>query len=148
MFFRDRSGAALLLVLSMSGFGSGCAKQETFYPVTGKILFDGQPLTGVGQGSVSFHGDAVQGNDTMHQPTGAISPNGEYELITIGKKGAPPGKYKVIVSAFANRPEEGPVAPRFLLPKKYYSADTTDLSVEVVARPAAGAYDLQVRKGE
>ena len=64
-----------------------------------------------------------------------------------GKKGAPAGWYKVLVSAFANKIEEGPVTPRYILEAKYYSPEKTDLSVEVVADPAPGRYDLKVNKG-
>jgi hypothetical protein len=115
--------------------------------VSGKILLDGKPLTSVGQGSVSFRGDAGRGNGTLHQPTGTINAQGEYELVTVGKEGAPLGWYKVMVAAYANKIEEGPVTPRPLLDPKYYSADTSELSIEVVASPAPGAYDLNVTKG-
>lgn len=140
-----RTGWRVLCALSI-GLFAGCSDKETFYPVSGKILLEGKPLTGVGQGSVSFRGDTVKGNATMHQPTGAIGPSGEYELLTVGRKGAPPGWYKVVVSAYANKLEEGPVPPRLLLEKKYYSEEMTDLSIEVVAQPAPGLYDLKVSK--
>ena len=127
--------------------GVGCGDgTEKFYPVSGKIMLDGKSLSGVQQGSVSFHGDAAKGNETMHQPIGTINAGGEYELQTIGKPGAPLGWYKVIVSAFANKVEEGPVTPRLLIDKKYYSAETTELRIEVVANPSPGAYDLKVTR--
>jgi hypothetical protein len=141
-----RLSGTFLLPVYLCGLMVGCAKEEPFYPVSGKILLDGQPLTGVGQGSVSLRGDLAKGNKTLHQPTGAIKPGGDYEVITVDKKGAPPGWYKVVVSAFANKIEEGPVTPRPLLDPKYYNADTTDLSIEVVAEPSPDAYDLNVTK--
>jgi hypothetical protein len=116
------------------------------YPVSGTILVEGRPLAGVGQGSVSLRGDAARGNPTMHQPTGAINSDGRFELITGGKKGAPAGWYKVMVTAYENRIEEGPVKPRLLLDEKYYHPQKTDLSLEVVAEPAPGAYDLRVTR--
>ena len=61
-------------------------------------------------------------------------------------KGAPPGWYKVVVSAYANRIEEGPVTPRPLIHKKYYDPEKTDLSIEVVPDAAPGVYDLNVTK--
>ena len=93
-----------------------------------------------------MRGDVARGNRTLHQPTGAIDAGGNFELFTAGKKGAPPGWYKVVVSAFANRPEEGLVAPRLLLDDKYYDEGKTDLRIEVVANPPPGAYDLKVSK--
>jgi hypothetical protein len=116
------------------------------YPVSGTIQVQGQPLTDVPQGSVIFHPDKAQGNESMHLPTGKIQPDGKYELSTGGKLGAPAGKYKVRVNAFANRPEEGMVEPRFILDDKYYSAEKTDLVVEVVESPAPGQYDLKVTR--
>jgi hypothetical protein len=71
---------------------------------------------------------------------------GNFELFTAGKEGDPPGWYKVVVSAFANKPEEGRVAPRLLLDDKYYDEGKTDLCIEVVASPSPGAYDLKVSK--
>ena len=82
----------------------------------------------------------------MHQPTGTINAEGEYELFTVGKKGAPPGWYKVVVTAYANKIEEGPVTPRLLIDPKYYQVETTDLSIEVVESPSPGAYDLNVTR--
>jgi hypothetical protein len=133
---------------ALGALSLGCGGDDEvgkLYPVSGRILVDGKPLTGVGQGSVSFHGDGAKGNQTMHIPTGAIDPEGKFELVTVGRKGAPPGWYKVLVSASANKPEEGPVMPRRLLDDKYYDVQKTDLSIEVVAKPSPGAYDLNVK---
>jgi hypothetical protein len=73
---------------------------------------------------------------------------------TRGKPGAPPGWYKVIVTAVAEPPEH-PKAPgkhagrpvaQSLLPAKYGQAKTSDLALEVVEQPASGAYDLKLRR--
>jgi hypothetical protein len=138
------------LILCVAFVPLGCGGDDgigKLYPVSGRILVGDNPLTTVGQGSVSLRGDALKGNPTMHQPTGAIDADGKFELMTAGKKGAPAGWYKVVVAAYANKPEEGPVKPRMLLDEKYYHPQKTDLSVQVVARPAEGAYDLKVTKG-
>ena len=126
----------------------GCAKDDglKLYPVSGRVLLGGKPLTGVAQGGVSFRGHALKGNDTLHQPTGPIDTEGTFALFTAGKKGAPLGWYKVVVAAYANTLAEGPVRPRLLLDPKYYDVKKTDLSIEVVAEPAPGAYDLNVSK--
>jgi hypothetical protein len=125
----------------------GCGKQEVeFLPVAGNIVVQGKPLTGVPQGSVTFWPDASKGNATRHLPIGVIREDGSYELITIGQKGAPAGWYKVVVAAYANKPEEGPVTPRPLLRAKYMNATTTDLRIEVVPDPAPNDYDLIVAR--
>jgi hypothetical protein len=147
--FIHRTSGPFLLTLCLCTLPVGCGTYldgVRLYPVSGTILVQGQPLTDVPQGSVSLQPDAAQGNQSTHLPTGKIQPDGKYELVTGGKKGAPAGKYKVRVFAFANRPEEGPVDPRFILDDKYYYADKTDLTVEVVESPAPGQYDLTVTK--
>ncbi len=74
-------------------------------------------------------------------------------MTTNGKVGAPPGWYKVIVTA---REDAEPVHPksanshrpvaRSLLPGKYGDAETSGLSIEVVENPVAGAYDLKLSR--
>jgi hypothetical protein len=147
ILWTPRTCGRLLSILCCCTLSAGCGQDDgigKLYPVSGRILVDGRPLTGVAQGSVSFRGDPLKGNETLHQPTGPIDAEGRFELVTAGKKGAPPGWYKVVVTAYANKLEEGPVRPRLLLVEKYYHPKKTDLSVEVVADPAPGAYDLNV----
>jgi len=139
-----------LLALCMCALAAGCGGTYVdgvrIYPVSGTVLVEGQPLTGVPQGSVAFHPDAAQGNQSLHIPTGKIQPDGKFELLTGGKKGAPIGKYKVLVSALENKLEEGPSTPRYILDEKYYTREKTDLIVEVLESPAPGYYDLKVTK--
>ena len=78
--------------------------------------------------------------------------SGKYTLVTNGRKGAPPGWYKVAVTATApaeldtkRGPSHHPV-PKSLLPAKYGQAKTTDLLIEVVEHPAPGAYDLKLSR--
>jgi hypothetical protein len=137
--------AASVLLWTASGCGSG---GETFYPVTGTVQLAGAPLT---VGAVSFRPDAARGNTSKHVPTGTIDAEGHFELYTVRRKGAPPGWYKVLVYADANTLQTGgiaihPMPPRWMMHEKYIDEKTTDLSVEVVERPAAGAYDLQLDK--
>lgn len=115
-------------------------------PVSGKVFLEGQPLP---RGSVSYRPDASRGNKSLHHPTGEIDAQGNYELMTVGKKGAPPGRYKVLVFAAEPTgpgPYGTPAMPRWLHDVRYTSEETTNLSVEVVAQPSSGAYDLKLRK--
>jgi hypothetical protein len=128
----------------------GCGGEGSkFVPVSGKVTLDGQPLPA---GSISFQPDASQGNSGMHIPMSPISAGGRYELVTIGKKGAPPGWYKVLVFFNENDlPADDPrqrrsSRPKSLIEPKYTDVQTTDLVVEVVSNPASGAYDLKVSK--
>src|SRR5262249_38077153 len=96
--------------------------------------------------------DAAKGNSAPFEPAGTVNKQGKYTLSTNGRKGAPPGWYKVTVTAVAPaEPDAKPgrshhPLPRSLLPAKFGHANTHDLSVEVVANPAPGAYDLKLTR--
>ena len=105
----------------------------------------GKPLTGVPQGGVSFRPDASQGNKSPHHPNGAIDTEGQYELfVPPAKKGAPPGWYKVVVTV--TEPGTGDSFDTPLIKRDYQSDKTTPLMFEVVPSPAAGAYDLNLKR--
>jgi hypothetical protein len=144
---RSRCLAALVGVALFAAV-SGCGPTgERFLPVAGKVTLDGKPLP---VGAVSFRPDASKGNKSMHIPTGEINAQGNYVLETTGKKGAPPGWYKVLVFADAWALKEvvsaRPPTPKWMMNLKYTEPTTTPLSVEVVERPAPGAYDFDVTK--
>jgi hypothetical protein len=134
-----------LLVAGALASSAGCAgRGEQFLPVRGKVTLNGKPLT---FGAVSFRPDAARGNRSQHHPTGRIE-GGQFELHTLRRKGAPPGWYKVLVFADENQ-ESGPLhpaLPRWATDVKYTREETTDLSVEVVDKPAPGAYDLTLTR--
>jgi hypothetical protein len=137
--------AAGALLWTASGCGGDSA--DKFVYVAGKVRLNGKALT---VGVVSFRPDPSRGNMSRHVPTGTIDAEGNYELITVRKKGAPPGWYKVLVFADANTPPPGvpahPQPPRWLTNGKYTDEQTTDLYLEVVENAAPGAYDLNVSK--
>jgi hypothetical protein len=146
----SRRHALLLLGFGLA-WAAGCSndEQERLYPVSGKVVFDGQPLT---IGAVSFRPDSSRGNTSQHVPTGHIDAEGNYKLTTTNRAGAPAGWYKVMVIA-QNLGEDGgstksgaPAGPRSLVPERYLDPQQTPLSVEVVQKPGAGAYDLNLSK--
>jgi len=135
------------------GTFSGCTSSKVVVPVpvAGVVKVDGKPLD---IGWVTFHPDESRGNLSTHLSFGEIKKDGSYELTTNTKPGAPPGFYKVVVSA-TNDPiplkppitEDGkPWQPRWLTHEKYTRPETTDLKIEVVESPAARAYDLELSK--
>ena len=139
----DRYLAALLIggaLFAVVGCGAGSGEQLA--PVAGKVTVDGKPVT---TGSVSFRPDAGQGNKSQHQPNGAIDAEGNYELfVPPDRKGAPPGWYKVVVSAFDN-PMPGKPLKSFI-DMKYSDETTTPLKLEVIVNPEPGRYDLKLRR--
>jgi hypothetical protein len=143
--------AASLLVLPALGCGDSSEVGKT-YPVAGKITLDGEPLTAAST-VVLFKPDAARGNSSPFEPTGTVDGEGKYTLVTKGKKGAPPGWYKVTVTATGGLFEatKGPTkrhpGPRSLLPARYGQAATTPFSIEVVEYPAPDSYDLRLTAG-
>lgn len=143
--------AALVAAISVSGCGDASGVGRTV-PVTGRLTLDGIPITAKTT-IVLFQPDASKGNTSPFEATGTVDAKGNYTLNTKGKIGAPPGWYKVAVSA---RDDASPVHPKdakgqrpvahSLLPSKYGLAKSSGLSIEVVETPAAGAYDLKLSK--
>jgi hypothetical protein len=140
-----------LLALLAVGCGDDSGIGE-IYPVRGKITFDDQPLVEETT-TILFQPDAERGNEGEFEAAGTVDGEGNYTVSTKGKKGACPGWYKVIVTALADTPQHAtgpkdarksrPVV-RSLLPPRYGQAQTTPLSLEVVAEPAEDAYDLNL----
>jgi len=122
----------------------GCSgNKDDFYPVSGKVTAGGELIK---KGSVSFRPDGSKGNKTLHAPTGDIGADGTYQLYTIGKPGAPPGWYKVIVFADANPNPRPGLEPKWLHHVKYTNEGSTDVLLEVVEKAPPGTYDLKLSR--
>src|SRR5262245_27234201 len=85
----------LLALLAAGCADSGVGKT---YPVRGKVTIDGVPLTAPNT-VILFKPDTAKGNNSPFEPTGTVDGEGNYTLRTKGKKGAPPGWYRVAVTA-------------------------------------------------
>jgi hypothetical protein len=122
-------------------------------PVSGRITLDGQPLTS--PTTVVLFKPEVSRRDTKTlEPIGTVDAHGNYTLFTGSKKGAPPGRYKVIVTATEVHGDggvQGPPnhrpRPKSLVPAQYGQATTTPFAIEVVENPAPGVYDLVLISG-
>jgi hypothetical protein len=138
--------SALLALVALQG----CGGSATNYPVSGKITLNDEPLTAETT-VVLFKPDKAKGNTSPLEPLGTVSADGSYTLLTDGKKGAPPGWYRVVVTAHDSQMDlskarrKRPV-PHSLVPARYGSAASTDLVIEVVESPGPGAYDLKLKK--
>jgi hypothetical protein len=145
----QRAVALPLLVLVL-GCGDGSPPIRTL-PVAGTITVDGEPLRAQ-EGTVLFKPNKVKGNTTSWEPFGSIDGNGRYSLQTAGKRGAPPGWYRVIVAAYETPPTGKPSAmfkPAHYdvrVNRRYGDAKTSGLEVEVVEKPESGPYDLKLTK--
>ena len=113
---------------------AGCGERRA--EVTGKVTVDGKPLGGK-LITILFAPD--KDNPIRKIPAAAVDPNGTFTMRTGATGGVPLGWYKVHVH-WDSKNAQGqpcPVHPRFL------EAGLTTLSVEVVANPQPGAYDLK-----
>jgi hypothetical protein len=127
----------------------GCGKSDELdklLPVKGKIIFSGKPITTGNARSVKLVADRSQGNTTDHEPHGAIDADGNFEIFTANRPGAPPGRYKVAVSIMESpmNTRDMYAPPKWLIDRKYGDPETSGLSVTVVEKPEADAYDLRI----
>ncbi len=135
---------AVCLIAGLSAALSGCGKQEQLLPVKGKVLFKDQPLP---KGTVVLTPDAAKGNTTLHEPRGEIDAQGNYEINTSGKPGAPPGWYKVAVISMKEEIQKGGRGPpvQWLAPPRYTDPTTSQLAFEVKRNAPPDSYDLRLK---
>lgn len=139
---RARLRRRLLAVVALS-LACGCGDSVgPCHAVEGGVRVDGKPLRGM-TGFVTFLPDKARGNNTPFSPRGELDREGRYTLSTKGKPGAPPGWYKVVLTAMPPGAERDNA--RLAINLRYTVEKTTPLTREVVADPAPGAYDLDLK---
>jgi hypothetical protein len=143
-------GAGLVAGL-VAAVGCGKADVEAGYVGTGgTIQLDGQPasntlVTYIPQGTTGGTGGS-----------GMTDSTGRYEIVSPqGKRGLPPGKYKVTVSRRLNPDGSPPPADewpiesqaRETLPAKYSDKDKTELSINL-AEGDKRSFDFSLQSGK
>jgi hypothetical protein len=122
---------------------AGCGRGIATAPVEGKVLFQGRPLK---FGSVIFQPEAGP------PATGNIQPDGTFRLSTFRDgDGAVLGKHQVRITCFeSQRPgaqqavaQQELATGQALIPEKYASFATSELSVEVKAKNEPLVFDLK-----
>jgi len=136
--------ALALALLSLPGCGGAGGEGE----VKGKVYYGNEPLSAAGldQAQVHFHkiGDA---NDAFQVFSGKFDDQGNYAVK------APPGKYKITVTATKMPKDKGAkgeisyAVPDSMIPKVYTDPKTTDKILEVKAGGGSGGeYDIKLAK--
>lgn len=84
-----------VLVATLFVLPTGCGTPEGYFPVTGSVLYKGQPAAGA---VVYFHGEAGSKISLPSIPYGIVEEDGSFTLACDGVgAGCPPGKYNVLV---------------------------------------------------
>ena len=125
-------------IVSLCGCGGDSPK---LVPVSGQVTINGKAAK---SGWVTFKPDKKSGNTFNGEPSGEINSSGKYTIQTNGKPGAPLGAYKVLVNLAPPTTEDNTKVKASTGNPTYMHPDTTPLKVEVVEKPAAGAYDFKV----
>ena len=120
----NRHRAVLLLAVAVASCSKPAGRPAT-YPVTGTVLFEGNPAAGA---VVILHPAA--GSSATDRPRGKADAKGEFALTTFAAgDGAPAGDYAVTVEwrKVGDHPEQGVD----LLPPAYGDPKTTRLKATV-----------------
>ncbi len=120
--------AFLMVGVVLAGCGQKTLRQDTTYPVKGRILYQGQPARFV---IVRFEPAGDKGAEAV----GRTDADGYFELRTFsneGNDGGVPGEYKVTIEPF--NPVRGGPLPAGAKPTAIPGAGvTTDGTVEIAA---------------
>jgi hypothetical protein len=135
--FSARQAAVLVLFLAL---GCGDHRPKTAV-VRGTVTYKGKPVPNGTVNFVSASGPAA---------TGEIGPDGSYRLTTFRKgDGAVLGAHKVVIVAMQKNDAQieafTPLPPP-IVPMKYTSAATTDLTAEVKDQENTINFDLKEEK--
>lgn len=127
---------------------AGCSEGTSLQPVTGKVVYKGQPLAGA---LVTLH--PKDNNDPrVVRPVGYTQEDGTFKILTGKKEGAPVGKY--VVTVICNqKPQSEKKEKSFstggdddtvdLLGGAYANFQTSKLTFEVKAGPNDLPIDLK-----
>jgi hypothetical protein len=91
----SRNICVLLIAVSGALGLAGCGHQEGLYPVTGKVLYKGEPAAGA---VVYFHWEGPPPAPAAAIPFGIVDEDGSFYLASDGQgDGCAPGKYAVLI---------------------------------------------------
>ena len=111
---------------------AGCARSgPEVVPVAGKITYAGGPWPR--GGFIFFTTDEPAAGMPIRPAWATFDTDGQFQATSFSPgDGLVPGRYKVYIEAWEKAPEMGAKSlPRSLVPKKYPSAKTSDLEIDV-----------------
>jgi hypothetical protein len=120
-----------LFVCGLVLLSNGCGGRKQVFPVRGKVFFRGKPAANA---IVFLHPVDNPDSDTR-RPHGVVGADGSFEISTYSRNdGAAPGRYLVTV-VWKKASKIGDSQEENLLPLKYMSPETSELSVVVNEGP-------------
>src|SRR5438128_5197692 len=92
-----RPSAQIVVIVMVTLAAAGCDRGPTLLRVRGRVMLtSGKP---VHNGTVTLYPDTAKGNKSQELPTGQIDEQGQYAVMTGPREGAPPGWYRVAITA-------------------------------------------------
>lgn len=130
------AATAICLAVAATGCGEADPDRAATFPVQGTVSFQGRPVPGA---LVVLHPRNAE-EPRVLPARGYAGPDGKFTLTTYDENdGAAPGEYAVTITLHqAVRTADGVLPGPNVLPARYESPGTTDLSVRV----AEGANEL------
>lgn len=142
--YQVQRGEALKGLFRLLGVGVGLLVAGScgggMAQVKGKVKFKDGSDPGVLAGyTVTFESE-----DAKSSSIGEIGPDGSFQLSTLGQNdGAPPGKYRVVITPPGSSDPERP-PPKSQIPTKYHNFDTSGLTAEI--KPGRNTIELEVER--
>jgi len=128
---------ALCCLVALANWGCGQVKETIpdLVPVSGKVMYQGKPLADAIVTFFSAEGEEEPTElNNIYRPSGKTNAQGEYELAWGEHPGAPPGNYRVCISATHLVPDPNDPAEQInesLIPTEYNGAKTSGLKADV-----------------
>jgi hypothetical protein len=136
---------ALGLLASLAGCGSSPSGDRLpVFPASGKLTFDGRPLTGA---FVVLHPKGAASGRTAPRPHAQAAADGSFTLTSYeSNDGAPAGDYTLTVElrSLVNHGGDVTAGPN-ILPAKYGRVETSPIAIQI-AEETNTLPDIQIRK--
>jgi len=134
---RTRGLRFLLILVSLGGLS--CSQGDALHPVQGKVLFQGQPLSGA---TVVFHPQTTT-EELVNWPIGQTADDGTFSVATAGRSGAATGQYAVTIVC----PEAPVAAPGKTVKMSMGGEDPPDRLKGAYADPTKSKLQVEVKEG-
>ena len=85
---------SLMTAATLALSSAGCGNSNGLYPVSGKVLYKGEPAKGA---AVYFHRKKGTDPPQTHTPQGVVQEDGTFTLASPIGNGALPGEYVVLI---------------------------------------------------